>query len=144
MSNYRHTQKGQLILWALWTAAAIQLVIAFAVNQLVVWQIIGAVTVLLLLIGWLFSSLTVSVSESELKWHFGPGFWRKSIARADIKSAEPVKTKWWYGWGIRYTPRGWLYNVSGFDAVAVTEHSGRTTLIGTDKPDALVAVLTKQ
>ena len=33
---------------------------------------------------------------------------------------------------------GWLYNVSGFDAVAMTLRDGRTFALGTDDPHGLV------
>lgn len=95
----------------------------------------------LLLLGIVFSRLTVTVDEQNLIWHFGMGFWRHIIARADIVHATPIKTKWWWGWGIRLTPHGWLYNVDGLDAVKVQTNAGRTVLIGTNEPDALVTAL---
>ena len=42
------------------------------------------------------------------------------------------------GWGIHLTPYGWLYNVSGFDAVAITLRNGRKVALGTDDPHGLV------
>jgi hypothetical protein len=39
-------------------------------------------------VGWIFSSLTVEVTATELIWFFGPGFWRKSIERDEIVSAR--------------------------------------------------------
>jgi len=44
-----------------------------------------------------FSSLTVEVATDELSWHFGPGVWRKTIARAEIVSAVVVTTMVWVG-----------------------------------------------
>ena len=98
-------------------------------------------TAFLAFIGWLFSSLTVEVTDDAINWHFGPGFWKKSIPRVEITLAQRVRTKVRYGWGIRRIPKGWLYNVSGLDAVAITRASGKTIMIGTDEPDALVAAL---
>jgi hypothetical protein len=43
-----------------------------------------------------------------------------------------------YGWGIHLTPYGCLYNVSGFDAVAITLRDGRKFALGTDDPHGLV------
>lgn len=91
--------------------------------------------------GWLFSSLTVTVTTNELTWHFGPGWWRHSLERADIVSVRPVRTKWWYGFGIRRIPGGWLYNVSGLDAVAIDREDGKTVFIGTDQPEQLSRAL---
>ena len=72
---------------------------------------------------------------------FRTGFWRKRLARAEVETAAEVGTQCWYGWGIRYTPQGWMYNVSGLKAVKLTKRSGKTILIGTDEPDALLAAL---
>ena len=93
--------------------------------------------VLLLFMTWLFGSLTVEVDEEELRHWFGPGFWKKSYQLLDIESAKVVRNSWFWGWGIRLTPHGWLYNVSGFDAVQIQLRSGRTFRIGTDYPQGL-------
>jgi hypothetical protein len=74
-------------------------------------------------------------------WFFGPGIWRKHIARGDIASVAAVRNPWWYGFGIHRTPRGWLYNVGGLDAVEIALVGGRTLRIGTDEPAALTAAL---
>jgi len=52
-----------------------------------------------------------------------------------------VRNKWWYGLGIRLTPHGWLYNVSGLDAIEIVRRSGKTFRVGTDEPKALAAAL---
>jgi hypothetical protein len=85
----------------------------------------------------LFSSLTISVDDDRLNWYFGPGFWKKNIPLDEVVAAQPVRNKWWYGWGIRLTPHGWLYNVSGFQAVEIILANGRKIRLGTDEPDAL-------
>ena len=52
------------------------------------------------------------------------------------------KGKWWYGWGIRRIPSGWLWNVSGLDGVEFRLESGKAFSVGIDEPDALVAAVT--
>src|SRR5256886_7235989 len=37
---------------------------------------------------------------------------RKRVPMAEIAGCEPIRIRWWYGWGIHLTPYGWLYNVS--------------------------------
>jgi hypothetical protein len=107
---YRHTQAGLLLPWMTIPAA---LGLFFA--DIVVGQ--GFLFLLPALalgtISWAFSSLTVEVSNDELVWYFGPGVWRKSISRSEIECATAARRKWWWGWGIHLTPRGWLYTVSG-------------------------------
>lgn len=85
----------------------------------------------------LFSSLTVKVDEEELRFFFGPGFWERSIPLDDIQSAEVVRNPFYYGWGIRYTFPGWLYNVSGRKAVELDVRDEEPIRIGTDEPKAL-------
>jgi hypothetical protein len=43
--------------------------------------------------------------------------------------------------GIHLSRFGWLYNVSGFDAVAIILKSGKRFALGTDEPDALLQAL---
>ena len=62
------------------------------------------------------------------------GLIRKKVPLAEIAACEPIRIRWWYGWGIHLTPYGWLYNVSGLDAVAITLVNGRKFALGTDDP----------
>jgi hypothetical protein len=86
---------------------------------------------------YMFSSLTIRITDRALHWCFGPGIFRKTLSLADIKTVEVTRTRLLDGWGIHKTSRGWLYNVSGFDAVHITLYSGRGVLLGTDEPDRL-------
>ena len=52
-----------------------------------------------------------------------------------------MRNLWYYGWGIRYTPHGWLFNVSGLDAVELELKNGRTWRVGTDEPVELLAAI---
>jgi hypothetical protein len=139
-SIYRHTQTGQLMSWAI-VLTAIGLFIAGHVAGkgilfLPIAAILGGV-------GWIFSSLTVEVTATELIWFFGPGFWRKSIERDEIVSATPVRNKWWWGWGIHLTPRGWLYNVAGLEGVEISLTNGGTLRVGSDEALALANALSQ-
>lgn len=89
----------------------------------------------------LFGGLLVEVTEREVRLRFGIGLIRKSIPRDDLTCVERARNAWWYGFGIRLTPDGWLWNVSGLDAVRVTFRDGRHFRIGTDDPDGLLAAL---
>lgn len=89
----------------------------------------------------LFSSLTTIVDEDELRFYFGPGFWTRRFALDDIISVDVVRNSALYGWGIRYTHHGWLYNVSGLRAVELTIRGEGQLRLGTDEPEALKAAL---
>jgi hypothetical protein len=134
---YRHTQVGYLTLTMLLVVAAG--IVAFA--SLNARPVTIGVAILLVIFGVLFSTLTVEVTGDELRFYFGPGFWRKRFALVDVAAAEPTRSNWLEGWGIRITLRGMLYNVSGTDAVEIELRSGQRFRIGTDEPEALVRAL---
>ena len=71
----------------------------------------------------------------------GPGLIRRSFAVPSIRTAQAVRNHWYYGWGIRLTPHGWLFNVSGLDAVQIRLENGRQYRIGTDRPEELLAAI---
>ena len=142
---YTHTQRSPLLLLLLVVAATVTLAslalpsartIPFGARLTIV-----AAAVAMVLSGLVFTTLTITVDGDQLSWHFGAGLVRKSVSLSEIVSAEPVRTTWVDGWGIHLTARGWLYNVSGRDAVLVTLREGKRFLLGTDEPAVLAAAL---
>lgn len=93
------------------------------------------------LMGWTWGSLTVRIEGGELRVRFGLGWPRKTLPLAEIASVEVTRTTFMEGWGIHRTRRGWLYNVSGFDAVLLQLANGRSMMIGTDEPRRLKAAI---
>ncbi len=92
----------------------------------------------------LFYCLTVSCSGSTLEVSFGIGLIRKRFRVDEIVSCRIVRNRWWYGWGIRKLPRGWLFNVSGLDAIEIALKNGRVYRIGTDEPRRLCDFLSQR
>lgn len=135
MNTYQHTQRGKVILLAMLIATLGALAASLASRYALI------VVPILVLCGWLFYSLTIEVAEGELRWRFGPGLIRKRVALDMIVSAEPVRTNVIEGWGIHLSRFGWLYNVSGFDAVAIKMKNGQHFALGTDEPEALCRAL---
>ena len=136
--SYRHTQPGTLI-----RNLILGLTVFFA-GLGIVWlrPFLFFVVPILLIIAWLFHSLTIEIDKGELHWRFGPGLVHKSVPLEEIISAKPVRTNLLEGWGIHPSRYGWLYNASGFDAVAVTMRNGKCFALGTDEPQALAMRLT--
>ncbi len=85
----------------------------------------------------LFGSLTVAVQAGSLEIKFGVGWVRKRFELEEIDSCEVVGNPWWYGWGIKRIPKGWLFNVSGRDAIELLMRNGTVYRIGTDEPEKL-------
>jgi hypothetical protein len=104
-------------------------------------EVLFTVIGILAVCGFVFSSLTIQITDRALRWQFGPGLIRKEVPLHDIEKAEVIETTFLQGWGIHYTTRGWLYNVSGFGAVAVRLKSRKQFLLGTDEPKQLLAAL---
>src|SRR5512137_1708363 len=118
MVRYAHTQRGTVVQVALLIGA----VVCFALAQFLPAPPFVVPMVLLVFVtcAYMFSSLTIQITDRALHWCFGPGIFRKQVALAEIKTVEITRTRLLEGWGIHKTSRGWLYNVSGFDAVRVT------------------------
>lgn len=139
--EYEHTQRGILIIAAV---LAVLLVIAasiFVFGPVWVAMIVGGIMVLMLAI---FSTLTVSVRQDALRICFGPiRAFKKIWPVYEIASVTTVTNRWYYGWGIRWTPYGPLYNIAGFEAVEVTLVSGKKFRIGTDQPEELKRAIEK-
>jgi hypothetical protein len=139
-TRYEHTQPGYMVLGAV-GASALVLAGAMLKRPSPAALLLLPPALLLGAVGTVFSSLTIEITDDELRARFGPGLTVKRVALAEIDSVQAVRNPWYYGWGIRFTPRGMLYNISGQDAVEVRMRSGKTFRLGTDEPDRLLAAL---
>ena len=139
VGDYKHTQRGTVILAVMLGLAALFIGLGLTIAAI---RPLCFSAPILLGCTWLFHSLTIEITDRELSWRFGPGLIRKSVQLAEIVSAKPVKTTFLEGWGIHWSPgKGWLYNVSGFDAVSITLRGGKRFTLGTDEPQVLAARL---
>jgi hypothetical protein len=137
---YERRQTGVLMRVSFAVGAAVLL--ALYATQPEEQRVLLIVAPLLLLVFLAFDGLTIRIVGGELRWTFGHlGFPRGRVALADIAEAAATRTTFLDGWGIRHTRRGWLYNVSGFDAVLIRKTDGKTFLLGTDEPRKLVAAI---
>lgn len=138
--GYSHTQRG-IIRPILLLCVAGALVGAWLVQDHPTFPIYVGTGVLFALLSFAFGHLTVRDEGDRLAVRFGPlPIFRKAIPYADITGAERDRSTFLSGWGIHYTRKGWLWNVGGYDCVRI-EMGAKSTLIGTDDPDGLVAFL---
>lgn len=137
--TYKHTQIGTMIL--IGAALIVPIIIFLVFNGLSL--IAGCTALLLILMTILFGSLTVEVADNKIACWFGIGLIRKQFDLAEITAVETTRYPWYYGWGIRLTPKGWMFNVSGLDAVEITLRSGKHFLIGTDRPHKLASAISQ-
>lgn len=100
-----------------------------------------AVAVILALVLTLFSTLTVVVEDEAMVVFFGLGLIRRRIPLRRIRDVQMVRMPWYYGWGIRLTPSGWLWNVSGLGGVEIQFDDGHRFRVGSDEPNRLAEAL---
>jgi hypothetical protein len=83
---------------------------------------------LLLFVGILltFYKLTVKADQQSIHLVFGLGLLHFKIHPQTVDSVKIINTPWYYGFGIRFTPRGMLYNVHGVKAVQITYRDSKT------------------
>ncbi len=136
--HYRHTQVGWVTLGSILSGAALILVLLAGLRELPgAWLPV----VLLVLVGLLFATLTVEVDADEIRASFTGGIVRKRVALAHVVRCREVRNPWYYGWGIHKLPGGWIWNVSGFEAVELALTDGAVLRIGTDEPAALARAI---
>ena len=148
MHHYENTQPGTFIRvmtgsWVVFFGVLAVVMLALGQKEAAIG--LGVVTVMLAVINGivfaLFHSLTVRVSRSEIALSFGVGLIREQFPIGDISSASIVQNRWYNGFGIRKIRGGWLYNVSGFDAIEIQLKNERKYRIGTDQPEKLLAAV---
>lgn len=139
---YRHTQAGTLIralLGGFIICGAFMGAAGPYSAKTGSWIVVGVLMIVLAL----FHSLTVEIDTRCLRWRFGPGVLKWNLLIMDLESAEASRSHWSNGWGIRWTPMGWLYNVSGFKCVNIHLKNGKTIRIGTNDSKGLLEALRK-
>lgn len=145
MTYYRHEQKAW---WLVFVLLGLMVPVVVAYGQLgspkfPLWILVLAVgfDVVLALMFW---KLSIEVTQQQIIVRFGIGWIRKTIALADIKSCELSQHKWYWGWGIRYTGDGWMWNISGLQGVALHLKQGDVFRLGTDEPQKLQQAIQNQ
>ena len=141
MYLYQHTQRSNILLCVIIVVLLFMLFLMFRFG----FNWINVVVFIIMIVAlYLFNSLTVRVSSDKISTAFGSGLIHKTISFTIIKSAEKVRNKWYYGFGIRLIPGGQMYNVAGLDAIELKLTNGKIFRIGTDEPDKLLEVIQSQ
>ena len=143
MTPYRHTQPGTVIRWAFLGGLLPLPLLALLPAGPALWiPLMAGVALLALLMLVLFWSLTLEVTPVHFRFSFGQGLIGRTLPLVRVAACEPVDGI--RAWGIHWAgKRGWLYNVSGTRAVAVTLSDGGRLMVGTDEPEALCAAVAR-
>src|SRR5512134_2434452 len=133
--SYEHTQHGWPVRIAFGVAALVFLVMPMVqpLDQPTPRAMLVAGAAMAVLIGLMWSRLTIRIDGDRLRWSFGVGWPRFSLPLADVQSVEVARTTFWQGWGIHRVRGGWLYNIAGWDAVRITRRDGKHLVLGTDE-----------
>ncbi len=141
-TRYRKAQTGWLIIWIFIPVLILNYVLyhfqwgdrPLSLTPFVI------LTVTFIFIILLFYQLTVVIDGTVLKVVYGIGLIRLRFNMDQVIEVNAIKTPWYYGWGIRITPKGMLYNIQGSGAVAVRylkDRKERFVMIGSPEPEAL-------
>ena len=137
---YTHRQSGAPMIWLMVPSFLVTVWLLLTLpGDPVASGFLWLIVLLLLFVLASFWSLTITVNERELRWKLGVGIIQRGVPLAEIEHVEPIRNSPLWGWGIRWTPRGWLYNVYGLDAVLIRKRSGKQFMLGTDQPRELAA-----
>jgi len=135
--RYEHTQAGIVIIASVGTAAVLAAVAAAVTRE----PGPAIVALLLLVVLSQTAAMTTRVADGMLEVRMGVGLIGRRIALRDVARVDVVRNSWIWGWGIRWTPRGWLWNVSGTRGIQLTYGNGRRFRIGSDEPERLAAAV---
>ncbi len=136
-AEYNHTQFGILMFVVFFVTG---IVIAFvSLSIFAEGRFATAITmVCLYLIGLaLFYAFTIEISDGKLKFWFGIGGIGRSYALEEIQSVQEVENPWYYFWGVKSIPGGWLFAIAPGSSVEVVFKNGKMIRLGTDQPNKL-------
>ncbi len=134
---YQHDQIGWLMIIVVGGVATVTGVLWGLHGETI--NAVGCIILFLLIP--LFYRLQVIADDVQLRVKFGIGLIKTSFRWEVIEVCKPVRNKWYFGWGVRKLDRGWMYNVSGLDAVEISMKNHRVYRIGTDEPETLCNVI---
>ncbi|MBC2838582.1 hypothetical protein [Robiginitalea sp. SC105] len=144
--NYRSSQMGW-VLPLLLAPVIVFLALAYAYQwgdrplPLVPFLILLGIFAITLL---LFYKLTLELHGNVLHVVYGVGLIRIRIEMDELLETKVIRTPWYYGLGIRVTPRGMLYNIQGTRAVQIDyirDGKRKTVMVGTADPEGLSRAL---
>lgn len=141
--KYKQDQYGTLLNIIL-LISIIQLIFVSIVASNTSKSVIFEATIVLLLTVWLFFyKLTIIIDDKAIYAIFGIGLLKKKIplSQIDLSTLEIVKPSLLTGIGIRYTKKGWLWNVKFGKAIYFKTKNGKTFFVGTDDADKIKTLL---
>ncbi|MDA9857129.1 hypothetical protein N9D23_03355 [Rubripirellula sp.] len=140
--EYSHTQRAPLCL-VLYGFGVFCGLLLSSVDDPVGMALCTSFSLLFAVLGGAFHYLKVEDNGEELAIRFGPiPLFGRKLEYAEIQEVEVSRTILLDGWGIHYSLRGgWVWNLWGFDCVAIGLRNGGILRIGTNDPENLASFL---
>jgi hypothetical protein len=144
LAVYRHRQAGWAVIAGsiagIGLAAALTMSLSPATIGAAPWLVAALFGVLVAGLA-LYATLEVVVDADEIRARFGIGLIGKTVPLGDVVRCDIVRTPMHWGWGMHWTPSGWLYNVGGRVAVRLELKSERPLMIGSNDAEQLKAAI---
>lgn len=141
--DYEHEQRGRLpryVAGVLVFIGVVSIPSIYRDSPSAALVLVGAMVVVLATVV-VYNRLTIRVTATAVTAAFGWGWPKRVIEFHEIAAIRRVRNPWIYGWGSRWIPGGWMYNVWGRSAVELVLASGSKFRIGTDDPGGLIEAL---
>jgi hypothetical protein len=140
--SYHHRQisRATVVSFVAMTALLLTPLFFAGLNPLLL-AVIAPIIAIVGVLHWIVYSMTIEISENGLCWYFGPSVWKKRILLEDIARVQRIRIPWWYGIGIKYTPRAWVYLVASGDGVEIQTINNEIVRLGTDDVDRLMGLM---
>ena len=135
--RYRHVQLGRLMLGIDIVLLLLLGIPAARTGNAALWFGVALVAVLAVA----FGTLTTEVTDSAVRFWFGPGLARRTIPLDSLATAELAESPWWNGIGIRFTATGLMYNVAVGRTVDLVMRTGKRIRVGSDDAEGLLAAV---
>jgi hypothetical protein len=85
-----------------------------------------AVSFLLFVLGFVFATMTITVTSDRVEWCLNMGLFRQTILRPSIKNVSVINISLWNGLGIRTNNfRDYLWSIGGSSAIRLELDNGR-------------------
>ena len=86
--------------------------------------------------------MVIEIDENQISFKFGIGLFKRTYQIYDLTSCSSVRSSLLNGFGIRKIANGWLYNISGLDAIELQFIDKKNVIrIGTNKPDEISRIV---
>jgi len=146
MQEYKYTQFGTLSVILMVPVLILIIIMLFMVGQKDLIQslvlIFLAVTFLICLL--IFYKMTIRINDTHVIFRMGIGLITKEYELSQIKGCKPVRNSLLEAIGIRKIQGGWLYNVTGVEAVEISfKNKKHIVRIGSNKSGEISAIINK-